>query len=539
MAVDFKHKKLLIVDDFPEMRHSLRRMVQAFGVVDVDAADSGEKALDKMALKSYDIVLCDYNLGANRKDGQQTLEEARHRGLLRYSTIFMMITAEKIVEMVMGALEHKPDDYLTKPFTKEVLRTRLERLIARKNDLQDIERAARNKEFKKAIALCNQKIDDDPKNVFELYKLKSDLCTAMGDYDAAMAVYEKVLAIRGIPWARIGRGKVCFLKKDYEQAREIFQAVIDDNKMFIEAYDWLAKTLVELDDLPAAQEVLKTASELSPKAILRQKVLGDIAHRNRDYESAEKSYKSAINLGRHSYLKDPSHYTGLAKVLVDKDAPNEALNVIANVRKEFKDRPEASLQASVAEGVVYKRMNREEDAKKAIEEAGKLYDELDGRVSTDVTMEMAKACFAVGEKDKGAGLMQNVVRNHHEDERILKRAEEVFKDAELQQEGKQLIEATRQEIIEVNNKGVHLVKEGELSEAVDLFEKAANGLPENRTINLNAAQALLMYMQQNGKNDSFLRRSRQYLDRVSRINPASEKYQALLGVYEKMLAVPR
>ena len=67
--------------------------------------------------KSYDIVLCDYNLGAGQ-DGQQLLEELRYRHKLKNTSLFVMITAESSRDMVLGALEYLPDDYLTKPITQ-------------------------------------------------------------------------------------------------------------------------------------------------------------------------------------------------------------------------------------------------------------------------------------------------------------------------------------------------------------------------------------------------------------------------------------
>lgn len=534
MAVDFSKKKILIIDDFPEMRHSLKRMLQTFGAVQVDDVDSGEKAIEKMELKSYDILLCDYNLGADRKDGQQILEEVKYRKLARYSTIFMMITAENTMEMVLGAVEYKPDDYLTKPFTKEVLKSRLERLIERKSDIEDIEKAVDDKDYQRAVDLCDERINSNPKNAMELYKLKGEVCLAMGDYNAAVAVYDKVLAMRSIPWARMGQAKALFFQEQYGQAKELFESLIEDNRAFVEAYDWLAKTLVELGDSVQAQQVLKRAADLSPKAIMRQKTLGELAYQNRDFDSAENSYKKVINLGKYSYLKDPSDYSGLAKVLVDKEDPDEALKYVEASRKEFDGREDASLQASLMEGVIYQKMNREEDAKKSMADASRLYEKLGDKVAPTVAMDMAKVCFAMGDTEKGKALVQDVVRNHHEDDKLLKQAEDVFKDASLQDEGKQMIESTRKEIIEVNNKGVYLVRDGKLDEAIDYFQKAAEGLPQNRTINMNAAQALLMHMQRNGSNDRFLHQSRQYLERVGRIDPRNEKYQKLLGMYQKL-----
>ncbi len=189
MPVDFSYKKFLIVDDFGEFRSSLRRMLQSFDAVTVDDVTNGEAAIDLITKKEYDVILCDYNLGYNRKDGQQVFEEVRHRGLIKFSTVFMMITAENNMQMVMGAVEYQPDDYLIKPFTREVLRTRLERAIS-------------NKEYRRAIALCDSQILKIPKNIFEYLRLKGELCVTLGDYPAAKAVYEKVLSIRDIAWAK-------------------------------------------------------------------------------------------------------------------------------------------------------------------------------------------------------------------------------------------------------------------------------------------------------------------------------------------------
>ena len=104
MVIDYKHKKILIIDDFSSFRRLMVRMLESLGAKDIDDAYSGDVAIRKMEGKAYDIVLCDYNLGHDKKDGQQILEEAKHRGLIRYSSIFVMLTAENTMPMVMGAV---------------------------------------------------------------------------------------------------------------------------------------------------------------------------------------------------------------------------------------------------------------------------------------------------------------------------------------------------------------------------------------------------------------------------------------------------
>ena len=154
MGPDYRHQKMLIIDDFAEFRISLKGMVQQLGVLEIDMAASGEIALEKCQMVRYDIILSDYNLGEG-KDGQQVLEELIHRDLLKPTTVYVMITAENTTEMVMGALEHTPDSYLTKPFTKALLKSRLDKLLAKKIALAKVNKAITAKDYGKAIKQCD------------------------------------------------------------------------------------------------------------------------------------------------------------------------------------------------------------------------------------------------------------------------------------------------------------------------------------------------------------------------------------------------
>jgi len=99
MRIPIEKKSYLIVDDFGDMRSMLRSMLHMFGVTRMDVASNGKEAIQYMERNKYDVVLCDYNLGAGSKDGQQVLEEARHRRLMGFGTVFVMITAENTREI--------------------------------------------------------------------------------------------------------------------------------------------------------------------------------------------------------------------------------------------------------------------------------------------------------------------------------------------------------------------------------------------------------------------------------------------------------
>lgn len=534
MLLDLRDKTILVIDDFSQMRSSLKKMVQSFGATDVDDAANGEDAVKKIGRKKYDIILCDYSLGEG-KDGQQVLEESKHRNLLKYSTIFMMITAETTSDMVMGAVEYYPDDYLTKPFTKEVLGKRLEKLIERKSDFDDIEAAIHKKQFQQAVALCEEHIAGGPKNIIEFFRLKADLCLQTGQLSLAEGVYEKVLAMRAVPWAVLGMAKVHFNQGNYQKAQELLRDLIDANDSYVEAYDWLAKCYERLGETQEAQESLTRAAELSPKSVLRQKALGAIAHKNHDLEVAERSFSKVIRLAQHSIYKSPSDYSSLTKVLVDRDAPTQAMKVLSNMHKEYKNDANAEILGHAMEGMVYKKMNRDDEAQKALAAAEALHEKTAGRVPLEVSMDLAKAYLTLGNTEKGNAMIKDIVRNHHDDDDVLQQIEGIFEGANLQEEGKKIIAATRQEIINVNNQGVTLVKDKKLKEAIEFFEKAADGLPDNKIINMNAAQAIIMQMEAFGRDDKLLYRARQYLDKVQRLDPANADYQKLSTRYKSLI----
>ena len=50
---DFQNKKFLVVDDFPEFRTAIKRMVEAFGGTDIDTASDGEDAIAKILANKY------------------------------------------------------------------------------------------------------------------------------------------------------------------------------------------------------------------------------------------------------------------------------------------------------------------------------------------------------------------------------------------------------------------------------------------------------------------------------------------------------
>ncbi|MBJ7313612.1 response regulator [Rugamonas sp. CCM 8940] len=126
-SVNWADKHYLLIDDCSGIRKLLRESLRNMGAKYIDQASDGAEAIAMLTNKRYDIVLCDYHLDEGR-NGQQILEEARSKNTLMPSAMFIMVSAEKGAENVIGTAEHLPDAYLIKPITEGILTTRLNRL---------------------------------------------------------------------------------------------------------------------------------------------------------------------------------------------------------------------------------------------------------------------------------------------------------------------------------------------------------------------------------------------------------------------------
>jgi len=522
MTDHLKQANILVIDDFQGMRTMLRDLVRSMGVTKVETAANGKDALALLRTNSYDIVLCDYNLGTGQ-NGQQLLEEARLSGYIGVSTIWVIVTAEKTTDMVMGAAEVKPDDYLLKPINQALLEKRLGKLIPRKIALSGIETAIKAQDYLAAIAQCDQQLKNQPLNPHEILRIKSELLLTVGNYEAAKELFESVLADRSVPWAKTGLGKILFHTEAYASAKEIFQQVLEENRMYMEASDWLAKTLAALGEVEQAEQVLLDAVKLSPNSAVRQKFLADTAYKNGSLDVAQAAFEKAIKVNEFSSRKNPAVYAGLAKVFSDKDSPQEALKILDRSKKEFKDNPEAALQTAAAESAVYNKLGQAEKAEAAMAGAEQLLEKLAGKVSYEVAMEMANALFKLGKKDQACDLLRNVVKNNHENTEISGQVEALFESEQLGEEGRSLVRESRQEVVDINNQGVMLAKSGEFQEGAKLLRQALENLPTNEVILMNLCGLLIGLMSKEGKNDALATEARELLDRVRELNPANKK----------------
>lgn len=534
--IDWREKRYLIIDDFPNMRVMLRDILRNLGVRNVDQAASGSEAVTALGRNRYDVVLCDYHLGPGR-NGQQVLEEAKIRDLVGPASIWLMISAEKSVESVMGAAEFQPDGYLIKPITEALLLARLNRIWSKKQVFKAIDEAYAVRDYLKAAQLCDKTLASDKLHVLDLLRMKANLLVKCGEPDQAQAVYEQILAQRDFPWAKVGLAKILLHNEDHDQARTMLREVIETNPYYLDAYDQLAAAHQQLGEFAEAEQVLQSAAKLSPNSVLRQKNLGTVALRLGKLDVAEKAFRKSVDVGEHSILKTADSYLGLARVYGQKSNPTEALQLLAAVQKEF-DTPAVRLQAKITEGLVYHEAGDWVKARKSGDEMTRLQEELEVTPDMATTLDMARLMFAVGVKDKPVELLCDLVRNNHDNDILAADVRSVLDQGRLSDQADELIVKARKEATDMMNRGVLLWKEGKVQEAIDWMRHARGSLPGNVRILFNCAHVLVSSMQKQGVDEMVANEAREILLQAEVLAPNQRRFAQLMMALEAMAPAP-
>jgi DNA-binding response OmpR family regulator len=117
--------RILLVEDDAALVAAVRDGLVAASFA-VDRAGTAERALELLALATYDLLILD--VGLPGMDGQALTRLLRER---RVSIPILMLTARATVSDRVSGLDAGADDYLTKPFAFPELMARVRALLRR------------------------------------------------------------------------------------------------------------------------------------------------------------------------------------------------------------------------------------------------------------------------------------------------------------------------------------------------------------------------------------------------------------------------
>lgn len=121
-----KAMKILVVDDFPTMRRIIRNLLKDLGFENVDEAEDGAQALEKLRNSNFDLVVSDWNMP--NMDGLVMLKTIRQDPELSKLPV-LMVTAEAKKENIIAAAKAGANGYVVKPFTAATLEEKLNKIF--------------------------------------------------------------------------------------------------------------------------------------------------------------------------------------------------------------------------------------------------------------------------------------------------------------------------------------------------------------------------------------------------------------------------
>ncbi len=506
-------KRAIVIDDMGAAVAIGRNMLMSLGAKQVDTANDYQSAFILLARKKYDLVLCDFNLGTGL-NGQQLLRDLRHIDRLSYTTLFIVVSAERTKDIVLGTIECEPDGYIAKPFTQGDFIRRLTRLVEQQAAFKTFNEALDNKQYAEAFAEADKIRADQPKYGNLALRKKAGTLYELKRYEGALEQFDKALEKHTLTWAQIGRARCIAELGNTAQAIEEFEAIIQNNGLAVPAIDSLATCQLREGRKKDAQASVAKAIALSPMSIERQRWLGELSMDIGELEIAVKANRSVLRLAQGTLKESVKQYETFSRTLrkaieeetdskVIGDRIREGRQMIKEGLQKFEDQESLKANDTLYRALdKFKKGDNEEtiaimDA--AIERHKDLLVE-----QPSLIIDIAETKLLAGDRPSAESLLRKLIEDHKENKHLVDQAQSIL-DIPLPHHQRVLI-------TEKNRQGKHEYDTGDYEQALSSFRDALNLYPHHPSINLNAIQATLKLIESGQRSERALGEAQAYLD---------------------------
>src|SRR6516164_8273581 len=125
-------RKILIVDDDPELRDALTEQLSLYEEYEAVAAENGSKGVQAAKAEQIDLVIMD--VGLPDIDGREAVRILRRNG---FKAPIIMLTGHDTDSDTILGLESGANDYVTKPLRFPVLLARIRTLLRQYETSED------------------------------------------------------------------------------------------------------------------------------------------------------------------------------------------------------------------------------------------------------------------------------------------------------------------------------------------------------------------------------------------------------------------
>jgi len=118
--------KIMVVDDMSTMRRIVKNVLKQLGFSNVEEAENGQEALEKLKGDTFGFVVSDWNMPV--MTGIDLLRAIRADEALKQIPV-LMVTAEAKKENILEAVQAGVSNYIVKPFTAEALQEKMGKIF--------------------------------------------------------------------------------------------------------------------------------------------------------------------------------------------------------------------------------------------------------------------------------------------------------------------------------------------------------------------------------------------------------------------------
>lgn len=315
---DKRKLAVLIVDDFPNMRRTIKNMLHSLGYFKLSEAGDGDEAKETLSrmhgtASAVQFVILDWNMP--RVHGIDVLRFIRSDPRFMLNVAVLMVTAENWAEEIIEAAEDNVDGYIIKPFVAKTLEEKIKQILARKSNPTKLEKlfregmAAKNKsDFAKAKEKFGEILSQNPNSPRSLREL----------------------------------AKLAVMEKDYPKAEELLKKALEINKEYTKGMQDLGALYVETGRDDEAMTVLEDAVKISPRNGDRLALIGGVYMRKKRYADLVALFEKAHRMGLSMIRYDLDVLLAAANLETGKvDRAREIVrNAVANAVDKDKVREE-------------------------------------------------------------------------------------------------------------------------------------------------------------------------------------------------------
>lgn len=317
LDAEIANASALVVDGNAGSRGVLVNMLYDAGVGKVSQKRRAADARRTLETQRFDIVICEYAFDGEPVSGQDLMDDLRATHLLPLSTVVMMISAEAAYAKVAEAAEAALDGYLIKPHTEEALRQRLRQAREQKRALRDIFERIETGDALGAAEACEVRCQVRGRGWLGAARIGAELWLRLGRPHAAQKLFDAILQLGAVPWARLGIARTQYDAGAVLQARRTLESLLNEQPAYADAYDVMGRVLVDQGLPTMALDAMRQATSLTPGSISRQVKYGLLAFYYGSTTDALGALAKAARMGVNSRVFDLQGLVLLAALQFD------------------------------------------------------------------------------------------------------------------------------------------------------------------------------------------------------------------------------